>query len=110
MADLLYLRSFLAIYRAGSLTAAGKALHLSQPAVSHHLKALEVEVGRPLFVRLPRGISPTPAAQELARAVADHLDALEAVSESISPRSGRIEGTVLLGGPTDYLAAVALPL
>ncbi len=109
MADLLYLRTFLAIHRTGSLTAAGKALHLSQPAVSHHLKALEVDVGRPLFLRLARGVAPTPAAQDLARAIAFHLDALEAVSHSLSPRSVKLEGTVLLGGPADFLSVRALP-
>ncbi len=97
------------LYRAGSLTSAGKALHLSQPAVSNHLKALEVELGRPLFVRMPRGISPTPAADALARSAAPHLDALESVSHAVSPRSSPLEGTALLGGPADFLATVAVP-
>jgi DNA-binding transcriptional LysR family regulator len=56
------LRTFLAVYREGSLTRAAQRLSLSQPAVTGQLKTLEAELGRPLFTRLPRGVEPTPAA------------------------------------------------
>ncbi|OLR94005.1 LysR family transcriptional regulator [Actinokineospora bangkokensis] len=45
----------------GSVTAAAAALHLSQPALSHQLAALEREVGAPLVERLPRGVRATAA-------------------------------------------------
>jgi DNA-binding transcriptional LysR family regulator len=108
MADLAFLRTFLGVYRAGSLTKAARGLHLSQPAVSHHLKALEADLGRPLFIRLARGISPTPAGHELAREVAAHLDALEGAAQAVSSRSQALEGTVHLGGPADFLAERAM--
>lgn len=107
VASLAQLQTFLAIYRLGSLTAAAGHLHLSQPAVSAHLRALETEEGRPLFVRLARGVSPTQEAHVLARDIAPHVDALQAVRDRLRDRT--TGGTVHLGGPADMLAARALP-
>ena len=45
----------------GSLTRAAAVLHLSQPALSHQIAAIEREVGTPVIERLPRGIRPTAA-------------------------------------------------
>jgi DNA-binding transcriptional LysR family regulator len=45
----------------GSLTQAAAVLHLSQPALSHQIAAIEREVGTPVIERLPRGIRPTAA-------------------------------------------------
>ena len=79
MSHLLYLRSFLSVYRHNSISRAADALHLTQPAVSRHIKVLEGRLGCKLFERLPRGLAATPAANELERQVGSHLDALEAV-------------------------------
>ncbi|GAA3444150.1 hypothetical protein Pve01_67250 [Planomonospora venezuelensis] len=70
-------RTFLAVHRTGSVTAAAHTLGLSQPAVSAQVRALETALERRLFDRLPRGVAPTPAADELARRLAAPLDALE---------------------------------
>jgi DNA-binding transcriptional LysR family regulator len=107
MASLEQLRTFLAIYRAGTLTAAAAALHLSQPSVSAHLRSLEDEIGTPLFLRGARGVQATARGQALARAVAEPLDALAAVNGGLA--AGRVEDTVVLGGPCDLLALRALP-
>jgi DNA-binding transcriptional LysR family regulator len=45
----------------GSLTKAAAVLHLSQPALSHQIAAIERELGTPVIERLPRGIRPTAA-------------------------------------------------
>ena len=102
MADLGHLRSFLAIYRAGSLTGAAKLVHLTQPALSQQLKALEVQLGKRLFTRRPRGLEPTPAAHGLAAAIAPHVDALGAIAED-ARGSEEIAGTIALGGPAELL-------
>jgi DNA-binding transcriptional LysR family regulator len=44
-----------------SLTKAASALHMSQPALSHQIAAIERELGTPVIERLPRGIRPTAA-------------------------------------------------
>ena len=109
MLDLTFLRTFLAIYRTGSLTKAAEQLHMTQPGVSQHLKALEVQAGRPLFVRHSRGVRPSPAGDELAQRIVPHLDALEAIGESIRTTSSGMTGTVYLGGPLDLLASTFIP-
>jgi DNA-binding transcriptional LysR family regulator len=108
MTSLDHLRTFLAVYRAGSLTQAAGQLHMSQPAVSAHLKALEAATGRRLFVRLARGVSPTPQGHALARELLPHLDAVDAIFEGLASRS-ELQGTVYLGGPADLLSVKALP-
>ncbi|WP_343669008.1 LysR family transcriptional regulator [Chitinophaga sp.] len=54
MVNLEWYRTFKAVYQTGSLTAASKALFISQPNVSQHLSALEAHVGKQLFERKPR--------------------------------------------------------
>ncbi|RVX37923.1 DNA-binding transcriptional LysR family regulator [Nonomuraea polychroma] len=100
------LRTFLAVHRTGSLTAAAQTLGLSQPAVTAQVKTLESALDRPLFDRLPRGVAPTPAADELARRVAAALDALDEVVESELPS----DEAVHLGGPAEFLCEVVMPM
>jgi len=64
---------FDAIYRLRNLTAAGKTLGLSQPAMSHALGRLRSTFKDPLFVRLSRGLQPTPLANDLAPALMEGL-------------------------------------
>jgi DNA-binding transcriptional LysR family regulator len=76
--DLNLLRVLAAVYRSGSVTAASRQLALSQPATSNALARLREFFGDDLFVRSPRGLHPTRAAQRLGPAVIAHLQALEA--------------------------------
>ena len=54
--DLRLLRSFLAVAHCGKVSTAAKQLHLSQPAVTAHLRRLEEIVGEPLVSRSTRGV------------------------------------------------------
>ncbi|BDZ41794.1 LysR family transcriptional regulator [Paraoerskovia sediminicola] len=80
MPSLRALSTLIAVVDHGSITAAARALHLSQPAVSQQLTALEREVGTPLLERLPRGVRPTAAG---AAMLADARAALAAVERSV---------------------------
>lgn len=110
--DLHLLRTFLGVYRAGSLTAAAPTLGLSQPTVTTQLRTLEHQLGRELFTRLPRGVQPTSSAHELAGQVAPHLDALAALD--VAGTQGRTapgarRHPVHLAGPAELLCERALP-
>ncbi|MVU82897.1 LysR family transcriptional regulator [Nocardia sp. ET3-3] len=59
MPTLRALECLIAVLDAGSITDAAKALHMSQPALSHQLAALEREIGAPVLERLPRGVRAT---------------------------------------------------
>jgi DNA-binding transcriptional LysR family regulator len=71
--DLNLLVAFDAVYRSRNLTAAGRVLGLSQPAMSHVLSRLRATFNDPLFVRLPRGLQPTPLADEVAPVLVEAL-------------------------------------
>jgi len=63
--DLDRLRLFLAIVRTGSMSAAARHVHLTQPAVSRSVQLLEEAVGAPLFVRAGRSVVLTAAGRAL---------------------------------------------
>ncbi|MEP6610162.1 MAG: LysR family transcriptional regulator, partial [Burkholderiaceae bacterium] len=63
--ELYQLRSFAAIAETGQLTRAAEKLHVSQPAVSAQLKALEEELEFALFERTPNGMVLTAAGKRL---------------------------------------------
>ena len=58
-------RSFLAVMREGSLSAAARALGSTQPSMGRHMAALEAQLGAPLFVRATDGLKPTALAHAL---------------------------------------------
>ena len=109
MSRLNLLRTFLSVYRLESISSAARTLNLSQPAVTKQIQQLEAQLARQLFTRLPRSIVPTPAADELARRIADHLDALETTLEVTRLGATELAGTVYLGGPNEFLGAKLLP-
>ncbi|MBV9795517.1 MAG: LysR family transcriptional regulator [Actinobacteria bacterium] len=66
MISLRTLECLVAIVEQGSLTKAAAVLHMSQPALSHQIAALERELGTPVIERRPRGIRPTAAGLAVA--------------------------------------------
>lgn len=106
--DLNLLRTFLAVYRSGSFTGAGRLLGLSQPTVTTQMRALERQAGRVLFERLPRGVVPTAVADELATRIAAPLDELAAVAGP-DPVPGGPADPVHLAGPAELLCTRVLP-
>lgn len=77
--DLNLLRVLVAIHRTRSVTAAGKALALSQPATSNALARLRAFFGDDLFVRSPAGLQPTRLCEQLAPAMQLQLQAMESL-------------------------------
>ena len=107
--ELTHLQSFLAVYRTRNITRAAEQLHVSQPAVTSHLRSLEAELNRPLFIRLPRGVAPTLLADQLAREIQDPLETLASTIGGFRPDADLSKATPLLGGPVDALSEVVLP-
>ena len=58
-------RSFLAVMREGSLSAAARTLAMTQPSLGRHIRELETALALALFTRSPQGLVPTDAAVRL---------------------------------------------
>jgi DNA-binding transcriptional LysR family regulator len=100
MADFEWYRSFFYVYRQGTVSAAARALGLTQPAVSQHLAALESALGQALFTRTPRRMLPTARGRSLYSNVADSVERLESVTSDPKVRLDRIR----LGAPAEFFA------
>ncbi|MBW8800813.1 MAG: LysR family transcriptional regulator [Streptomyces sp.] len=106
--DLALLRTFVTVHRAGSFTRAAALLGLSQPAVTSQIRTLERQLGRPLFLRQARGVTPTTIGDELAHKAAPHLDALVEIAERGLDDESSVR-TLHLAGPPEFTAERALP-
>jgi DNA-binding transcriptional LysR family regulator len=84
MVNLEWYRSFIAVYRVGTVSGAAIQLHLTQPAVSQHLAALESALATALFQRTPRRMIPTENGIRLYNQIADAIERLESVGSRIS--------------------------
>ncbi|WP_327245368.1 LysR family transcriptional regulator [Streptomyces sp. NBC_01320] len=106
--DLALLRTFVMVHRAGSFTRAAALLGLSQPAVTSQIRTLERQLGRPLFLRRARGVTPTTMGDELAHRAAPHLDALVEIAETGLDEESVVR-TLHLAGPPEFTSLRALP-
>jgi LysR family transcriptional regulator, glycine cleavage system transcriptional activator len=75
--------------RLGSFRAAAEELYVSQGAVAQQVRAMESKLGVQLFTRLPRGLSPTPAAEQYISRVRLALSMVEdATRELLAAHDG----------------------
>ena len=77
------LRAFEASARHLNLTRAAEELHVTQTAVSQHIRKLEDRLGKPLFRRLPRGLTLTDEGQALLPVVVESFGNLERALEKL---------------------------
>lgn len=105
-----FLRTFLAVYRCGSYNKASGQLSLTQPAISKQIASLEQQLNKKLFKRDGRGMEPTAVADELAHAIASHVDALELIFNQSRLHSDEAKGTIHIGGPKEFIHARMIPV
>jgi DNA-binding transcriptional LysR family regulator len=103
-----HLRTFVTVFRSGSLTEAASLLGVSQPTVSAHVQALEAAFGFALFVRNRTGVSATAKGSELARELATHVDALDDIA-AISTIADSGPRAIHIGGPAELLGEMIIP-
>ncbi|WP_051732883.1 LysR family transcriptional regulator [Kitasatospora phosalacinea] len=88
MATLRQLEYLVTVVDTGSFTRAAERLHVTQPALSHQVRALEASLGGPLLERLPRAVRLTP----LGRAVLPHARATLADAGRLHAAARRAAG------------------
>ena len=91
------LAAFLQIADAGSFSAAAEALHLSQPAISKRIAALEQRVGRRLFDRIGRRVLLTEPGRTLLPYARRVLQDLEDGRRALSHLAGEVQGRLSIG-------------
>lgn len=104
------LRYFVAVAQLGSFSAAARRLHIAQPALSRHVKALEDMLGVTLLARDARGVSLTHEGEELLAHSVHVLEQLDMLPRLVGPKSLRVAGRVVVGLPTSAGAVIAVPL
>jgi DNA-binding transcriptional LysR family regulator len=102
-------RIFLTVHELQSMTQAAAALHLTQSGVSQHVKALEEELGFPLFERVGKKLFPTAHATTLYRKGRRGLAEIEAAVREVRRHEEQAEGVVRVGLPVEYGNHVVIP-
>ena len=101
-------RSFLAVVRTGSLSAAARTLGLTQPTIGRQIAELEQALGLALFTRSPHGLEPTGASATLL----PHAEAMEAASQALtraaSGAADETKGTIRLTA-SEIMSGEVLP-
>src|ERR671913_1618346 len=106
MLDVNRLRVIDAVARHGSVTAAAKELHYSQPSVTHHLARLEAETGAQLLQRVGRGIRLTPAGRLLADRAAEIIGRIDVADAELAAHVGLTAGRVRLASFSSVIGSL----
>lgn len=101
-------RAFLVTAEEGSLSAAARALGMTQPTLGRQVTALESELDVALFERGGRGLELTPSGLELLEHVRLMGDAASKLSLTATGQSMSVEGSVCISA-TEVMAAFTLP-
>ncbi|HEU5143603.1 MAG TPA: LysR family transcriptional regulator [Dermatophilaceae bacterium] len=99
------MQTFLAVVDRGSVRAAAEALHVTPPAVSAAITAMERELGVALFVKAGRGITPTEAGRSFADSCRTMLGMLEEARDGVR----EAERSRLRLGAVESASEVVLP-
>src|SRR5213078_4700122 len=94
------LRLFLAVLDSGGVARAAQARHLSQPAVSEHVRGLEAFFGVQLFERAGRGVRATAAARLIEPFVRQALGLVTSAGQAAIELRGLRAGAVAVGAST----------
>lgn len=92
-----------------SVTLAAKSLFISQPAASRTIRALEEELGCPLFVRTARGIALTPEGETLFRYVEAGLSQFAIGEKELAAQRNLESGEIRVGASDMTLQFFLLP-
>jgi DNA-binding transcriptional LysR family regulator len=103
------LETFRVVVQARKISSAAKLLHLSQPAVTAQIRALEEECGRALLLRTPKGVTPNAWGERLLEAAKQVHDVIGSV-ESAFQEEPTLDQEVVLAASMTTAAYVVPPL
>lgn len=92
--ELVWLEDFIALAEHGSFVRAAEARHITQPAFSRRIRALEQWMGVTLFVRTPQGTSLTEAGKAMHRGAFEAANRLHRLREEVREVAGKADRTL----------------
>jgi len=103
-------RAFLVTAEEGSLSAAARALGMTQPTLGRQVTALEQELDVVLFERVGQGLVLTPSGLELIEHVRVMGEAASQISLTASGQSTNLEGTICISASEVYSVFILPPI
>jgi DNA-binding transcriptional LysR family regulator len=103
------LRTFMAVSDAGSFTHAASRIHLTQAAVSVHIRQLEEEIGSPLFLRVNKKLYLTEAGRALLAHAETILHAHDEAKADLANLGGSSRGRLRIGVSSTTVTIHPLP-
>jgi LysR family nitrogen assimilation transcriptional regulator len=108
--DIRWLRYFVAVAEAGSFSNASRQLSVAQPALSRHVKDVELQLGVTLLIRTARGVTLTDEGETAYAAALNVIRQLDMLPSLVGNRDRIVTGRVSIGLPTSASAVLAGPL
>lgn len=108
--DLRQLRYFVTIVEVGSFSKAAHRLRVAQPALSQHVRNMELDLGVELLFRSPQGVRPTDAGETLVRHARLILSQMDVAVEAVRRGQSEPEGEVRFGMPGTVSQMLCVPL
>ena len=103
-------RAFLVTAEEGTLTAAARALGLTQPTLGRQIEGLEAELGVALFERVGRGLVLTPAGEALLPQARAMGEAARGLSFAAADRRETVDGAISLTCSEIYATSLLAPI
>lgn len=104
-----FYRTFYYTAKYGSISAAAKALYVTQPTVTHAIQSMERELGCTLFIRNPRGVVMTPEAQMLYKHISIACEHIFEAEELLINTRQMQKGSIAIGATETTLHHYLMP-
>lgn len=104
-----FYRTFYYTAKYGSISAAAKALYVTQPTVTHAIQSMERELGCTLFIRNPRGVVMTPEAQMLYKHISIACEHIFEAEELLIHTRQMQKGSIAIGATETTLHHYLMP-
>lgn len=107
--NLRQLQTLITIAEAGGFARAGSRLHLSQPAASRQIQALEADLGVPLFDRVGNRLQLTAEGEDIVRRGRRLLQEADSLRDRARAFKSGLAGTLRVGGSPQHIETVLAP-
>ena len=108
--ELSQLRTFRMVAETLNFTRAAERLNLTQSAVSHQIKSLEMELGEPLFIRAKRGVKLSQSGQAVLERAIRIVDEAQSLKDRVQGRENQPAGRVRAAAATQAFVHLFAPL